>query len=117
MKIAVIGSRTFNDYKLLAASLHLLGITDSAISNEIISGGARGADRLAENFAENLGIKCTVIKPDWGRYGKAAGIIRNQSIIDAADMVVAFWDGHSKGTKNSIDRAAEAKIPTLIVYF
>ena len=114
MKIAIIGSRTFNDYALLATSLSYFVFEDIS---EIISGGAKGADKLVEDYAENLGFKCTVFKPDWEKDGKVAGFIRNQKIIDACDILIAFWDGKSKGTKDSMNKAKIAKKPTFIIYF
>jgi len=116
MRIAVIGSRTFNDYELMATYLNMIRCAQ-ADEVEIISGGARGADHLAENYAANWGAALTVFKPDWDNLGKSAGFARNQTIIDACDMVVAFWDGKSKGTQDSINKAKIAKKPTLLVYF
>ncbi|MGK6352242.1 DUF2493 domain-containing protein [Parapedobacter sp. DT-150] len=72
MKTAIIGSRTFTDYEFLKEKLqHIEGIT------QIISGGAMGADRLAERYAAEYGIDIVLIKPDWKTYGKAAGLRRN----------------------------------------
>ncbi len=113
MKIGVVGSRTFTDYPLMCGVLHRF-LEDL---DEIISGGANGADTLAEAFADEEGIKCTVFKPNWELYGIAAGFLRNQQIVDACDILVAFWDGKSKGTKDSINKAKKAKKPTLVVYF
>ncbi|MEK0346434.1 MAG: SLOG family protein [Nitrosopumilus sp.] len=112
-KIAVVGSRDFTDYLLLAEILELF--FDKGF--EIISGGAEGADSLAENYATRKRLKCTVFKADWDVHGKSAGFIRNQLIVDAADIVVAFWDGVSKGTKDTLDKAHKARKITLIVYF
>lgn len=114
MEIAIIGSRNFANYSLLAECLNWFHLADIS---RIISGGAIGADSLAENYAENNGLECTVFRPDWNKDGKAAGFIRNQKIIDACDIVIAFWDGKSKGTKDSINKAKLAKKPTLIIYF
>ena len=99
MKLAIVGSRSFFDYQLLVETLQDLEIS------EIVSGGARGADSLAEKYAREKGIPVKVFKPDWNGLGKAAGFIRNKSIIDYADKVIAFWDGQSHGTKHSIDLA------------
>lgn len=112
MKIAIVGSRNFNDYPLLVNILNLFCLPD-----EIISGGAKGADTLADNYAENNGIKFTVFKADWNKYGKSAGFIRNRLIVNAADMVIAFWDGESRGTKDTIDKAIALKKLILIVRF
>ena len=91
MKIAVIGSRNISDVKI-----------ESYIPREcteIISGGAVGVDKCAAEFAESNSIKLTEILPDYKRYGRASPIVRNQEIVDAADVVIAFWDGSSKGTE------------------
>ena len=103
MKIAVIGSRSFSDFKLLEKVLSTHNIT------EIISGGARGADSLAEQYAKEHNIKTTVFLPDWNKYGKSAGFRRNSDIIEACDEVIAFWDGVSRGTLDSIMKASKLK--------
>lgn len=102
MKIAVIGSRNFKDYELMKITL------DEVRPQLIISGGARGADTLAEKYAKENGIPTLIFLADWNRYGKSAGYRRNVDIIANADCVVAFWDGVSKGTKHSIDLAYSA---------
>jgi len=99
MKVAVIGSRTFENYTKLESVLDQYDIS------EIISGGARGADSLAELYALNKNIPVKIFKADWSKYGKAAGFIRNKDIIDNCDIVIAFWDGKSKGTQHSINLA------------
>jgi hypothetical protein len=113
MKLAVIGSRGFNDYELL--KLHLNNVIQNNRVTHIVSGGALGADSLAERFAKENNIETLIFLPDWKTHGKAAGFIRNKDIVSNADMVVAFWDGKSKGTKHSIDLANKSKTPLLIV--
>ena len=103
MKYAVIGSRHYSDYSKLKSVLEKYDITS------IVSGGAKGTDQLAERYALEKSISIEVIKPDWNRYGKAAGIIRNKDIINHCDAVIAFWDGISKGTKSTIHFAENAK--------
>ncbi len=113
MKIAVIGSRNFNDYSLLK------NIMDK-YKNEcegIVSGGARGADKLAERYAEENQIPLKVFKPEWKRYGKGAGLIRNRTIVENADLIIAFWDGKSKGTKYTIDYAKKCGKKVEIICF
>lgn len=83
---------------------------------EIISGGAAGADTLGARWAKEHEVKLTVFRPDWNRHGKAAGFIRNEDIVAAADMVLAIWDGFSNGTANSLCIAKRLKKPTLIIY-
>lgn len=69
----------------------------------IVSGGAKGADSLAERYAQENGLEMVIYYPDWEKHGRAAGPIRNRLIVDEADAVVAFWDGKSRGTKSTID--------------
>ena len=102
MKYAVIGSRNLNNYAELEKELEKYDIS------EIVSGGAKGADQFAERYAYEKSIPIEIIKPDWARYGKGAGVIRNREIIDHCDAVIAFWDGESKGTKSSINFAEKA---------
>lgn len=115
MKLAVIGSRTFEDYSLLTRSVGM--ICDEKSNAEIISGGARGADSLGARYAKENGFKLTEFLPDWNKHGKAAGFIRNEEIVKNADFVLAFWDGLSRGTGNSLSIAKRLKKPTLIIYF
>lgn len=103
MKISIIGSRTFNDYDFLKQSiLENIAINDIDV---IVSGGAKGADKLGELFAEEFNKRTIIFLPDWEKYGKSAGFIRNADIIKNSDFVFAFWNGVSKGTLNSINTA------------
>jgi hypothetical protein len=96
MKLAIVGSRSFDDYDLVKQKLKGLDVT------EIVSGGAKGADSLAEQYAKENNIPIKIFKPDWSRFGRSAGMVRNKDIVDYSEKVIAFWDGESKGTKNSI---------------
>jgi len=70
----------------------------------------------AADEAQSLGMEVIEILPDWDLHGKSAGMIRNAEIVKQADEVVAFWDGSSKGTKNTIDRAeAAGKLSAVIL--
>lgn len=99
MKVAIIGSRGFDDYDLLKSKLaeHINEIEC------IISGGAKGADSLAEKFALDFNIPTKIFLPDWKVYGRSAGIVRNKEIVKEADLCFIFWDGKSKGTKSVIN--------------
>ena len=101
MKVAIIGSRSFNDYQRLCQVLN--PVKDKITL--IVSGGARGADELSERFAKDNNIKTLIFLPDWDKYGKKAGFLRNKDIVENSDIVIAFWDGVSPGTKSSIDYA------------
>lgn len=95
MKVAVIGSRELkvnNLEKYLPEEV-----------TEIVSGGARGIDTSAREYAIKNNIKLTEFLPQYEKYGIGAPLKRNIQIIDYADIVFAFWDGKSKGTKFVID--------------
>lgn len=115
--IAVVGSRTFTDRHRLYVALD--GLTQDYRKDNvlIISGGARGADSLAEDWANESGVEIQVFEAEWDLYGKRAGMIRNSKIIALADIVLAFWDGTSKGTLDSINKARSAGKRVLIEYF
>lgn len=114
MKLAIVGSRTFNDYDLF---LDFAQKYFRYEINTIISGGAKGADSLAKRFAKYWGFEYSEFLPNWNELGKSAGFRRNQQIVDECDVVLAFWDGKSKGTQDTINKAKKAKKPTFIIYF
>lgn len=74
----------------------------------VVSGGAPGVDQTAEWAAVAMGFSVFSFAPDWTRYGKSAGMIRNAKIVEHCDELVAFWDGASRGTAHSIDLARKA---------
>lgn len=102
MKIIIAGGRDFNDYAKLESSMFDCFDGDSV---HIISGNARGADRLGEAWARARNIPVTIMPAEWDKYGKSAGYRRNQDMAKKADAVIAFWDGASRGTKHMIDIA------------
>lgn len=104
--IAVVGSRDFTDYDKLS---NVLDAHIDPIHDSLISGGARGADSLAQKYAYDNNISIMIIPADWDKYGKAAGPIRNAEIVEKATFVIAFWDGWSRGTNSTINLAKEAK--------
>ena len=116
MRLAIVGSRTFNDYDLLLSTMSLFFEAHNQFGT-LISGGAKGADSLGEKWARYWGIEIVRYPPEWDKYGKAAGFFRNQQIVGSCDMVLAFWDGKSRGTADTIEKAKKAKKPTFIVYF
>ncbi|MBR4282426.1 MAG: hypothetical protein IKT35_01795 [Clostridia bacterium] len=95
MKVAIIGSRNlfFNDFKKYIPET----------TTEIVSGGAKGIDQCAKRYAINNGIKLTEFLPKYELYGRIAPLKRNIEIINYSDIVIAFWDGKSRGTKFVID--------------
>lgn len=94
MRVAIIGSRNIPEEAADLAQPHL-----PLSTSEIVSGGAAGVDTGAKALAERLGIPFKEFLPDYDAFGKRAPLIRNDRIIEYADMVIALWDGRSKGTQ------------------
>lgn len=110
-RIAIVGSRNFKYYSKVAAYFR----DNIEFGDVIISGGAAGIDTTAANIAQAAFMKTEIYLADWERYGKSAGAIRNQIIVNMADKIVAFWDGKSKGTKITIDMARRAGKPCEVI--
>lgn len=108
---AIVGSR---DYPEIEQVYTVLGEMVTP-HDTIVSGGARGVDFAAESWAGRNKVPCVVIEPDWKTYGRSAGMKRNTQIVEAADIVVAFWDGDSHGTKDSIDKALRMGKTLLVI--
>lgn len=115
IKLAIVGSRTFGDYHLLKKSIEKL--YGEFEIEEIISGGARGADLLGARYARENKIPLKEHRPDWDKHGKSAGFIRNKLIIRDCTHCIVFWDGISHGAKHDIDLCKEMKKPCEVVYF
>lgn len=116
INLAIIGSRQFvNEYYAFNKIIDII-VDNNLKVGRIISGGANGADTIAENFALQFDIPLTVYEPNWEKYGRYAGLKRNTQIVQRADYIIAFWDKKSKGTKDSISKAQKLKKPIFIVY-
>lgn len=113
MKTIIAGSRTIEDYDIIKKNIELAIIKGITIT-EIVSGHARGVDLMGERYAQENGIKLTIFKAKWVKYGRSAGMIRNQEMVDYADAMIAIYDGKSKGTKQAIKCAKKKGIPTII---
>lgn len=121
VNIIVAGSRDFNDYSLLEKCL--LEYIQDPQNTTIISGTAKGADRLGEEFALNHNIRLIRCPADWKRFGKAAGYKRNEemAILSKANeetgVLFAFWDGESRGTEHMISLAGRHGLEIHIINF
>lgn len=133
-KIAVVGSRIFNDYMYMqnVLDMEILELEPWKGQVELISGGAEGADTLAEVYAKNTDLIITVYPARWddldapgavikenhhGKYNALAGYARNQIIAEECDMVIGFWDGISKGTADVLRRARKLGKPVKVYGF
>ena len=103
MKVAVIGSRGITKVNLEDF------LPES--TTEIVSGGARGVDTCARKYATEHSLILTEFLPDYEHFGRGAPLRRNIEIIDYADLVLAFWDGKSRGTASLIACAKELNRP------
>lgn len=115
MKLIIAGSRSFSDYNLLKHKLdHLL---QNQTKIEIVSGTAKGADRLGERYAKEKGYQLTRFPADWQKHGKKAGYLRNEQMAKSATHAVIFWDGQSKGTNHMIKLAQTYQLNYRIIRF
>lgn len=118
IKLIVAGGRDFNDYEKLHQVLHQLAedtYKDYFVS--IVSGMAKGADALGYQFARQHNIQLYEFHADWNLYGKGAGFRRNGQMGVFADVLLAFWDGKSKGTKHMIDLMHALNKPVHIIRY
>lgn len=113
MKLAIIGSRDFTDYD---KARRVYKNFFEKFTTRIISGGAVGADRIGKKLAEEFKVEYIEFLPDWNGLGKLAGMCRNTKIINSCEMALVFWNGYSKGTKDSLDKLASQKKPVFIIY-
>lgn len=125
LRVIIAGSREFNDYELLKKSAIEIITKKTMLPDltRIVSGGARGADTLGERFANEMGLEITRFIPDWDGLGKRAGYVRNAEMAkfavedDNDGMLIAFWDGQSRGTKHMIDLANKYKLEVHVVNY
>lgn len=110
MKVAVIGTRRVPD----TITSHILSYLP-ANTTELVSGGAEGVDRAAEEIAASLSLPIRRFLPDYEKYGRRAPLMRNLEIIQYADEVLAFWDGASRGTMHSIAECIRLGKPVRVI--
>lgn len=108
-RVAIVGSREFPNLDQVREYVRTL-----PPDTIVISGGARGVDRTVEYEARRIGLEVEIWPANWNRYGKRAGFLRNQDIVNSADELIAFWDGQSRGTLHSVELARERGIPVRI---
>lgn len=114
MKLIVAGSRGIVDYDLVVQAIKAFEKEFGKVT-QIISGGAKGADRLGEKYANEHSLTLVKFLADWNKYGKRAGYLRNEEMAKNADACLCIWDGESKGTKHMIDIAERYGLTTGVI--
>ncbi len=110
MKVIIAGSRTITCPAIVSTA-----IADSGFEiTEVVSGGARGVDKVGERIARDFGIKVRRFPANWEMYGKAAGPMRNREMAKYADAAIVVWDGVSSGSKHMIDTAKKAGLKVFV---
>ena len=107
MRVAVVGSRGLKVE-------HLENYLPEGVT-EIVSGGARGVDTCAREYALSHRLKLTEFLPEYDKYGRSAPLKRNITIIENADLVLAFWDGISHGTAYTVATCIKEGVPVKII--
>lgn len=97
LRVAIIGSRECTGLTLEKVLENI-----PAEATSIISGGAIGVDTFAKKAAIALKLPFEEILPEYDLFGRSAPILRNKTIVERADMIIAFWDYQSRGTKNAL---------------
>ncbi len=117
MKLAIVGSRNFKDYERFCIEVEIALKEWDVTDIEIISGGADGADALAERYSREVLQREPVVFPaDWNKYGKSAGPKRNTQIVDACTHMIAFPSHYGKGTQDSVTKIQKAKKPHKVIF-
>ena len=107
MKLLIVGSRSITDFDLspyISAEVHT-----------IISGGAEGIDRLAEQYADGHRLSKYILRPSYSLYGRSAPLRRNEEMVRIADAVLIIWDGHSRGTQHTLRYAKKMNKPLILI--
>ena len=115
MKLGVSGYRGFKDYHQFYREMTSF-IEEHGKPDEIVSGGAKGADAMAERYAREENIPLLVYRPDWNKHGKKAGILRNGDIVTRSTHLIAFPSPHGKGTQDAIRRAKRQGKPCKTIW-
>jgi len=110
MKVIIAGSRSIDDYAVICEAIKNSGFEITSV----VSGGAVGVDSLGEVYATNNGLPLFQFFPNWSKWGRGAGFVRNKQMARFADALIAIWDGESRGTKHMIDIATEKGLKVFV---
>ena len=115
MKVIIAGGRYFEDYKQLCCFCDK--VLQNQINIEIVSGGARGTDSLGEKYAKKRNYGLKQFPAAWSKFGRSAGVIRNVEMANYAEVLIAFWDGKSRGTRSMINLAEKEGLKVYVYYY
>lgn len=117
-RLIIAGSRSFDDYEYLKESVdNFISLMLFVGDIEIVSGTARGADRLGERYAKEKGYILKKFPADWRTHGRSAGYRRNIQMAEYSDALCAFWDRESSGTKHMINVARGRNLRVMVFPF
>lgn len=111
MRVIIAGSRSIPDYAIVSRAIVESGFEIT----KVISGHARGVDRLGELWARKHKIPIQTFIPDWDRHGKIAGHLRNAEMAKVADALILIWDGMSHGSASMLRIAQEKKLKVFVL--
>lgn len=116
MRVIVAGSRTMTNFEYMTELLNQLFRQEPFAGKDItiVSGRAKGADLLGEQYADDHQLTKILFPANWAKHGRKAGFRRNEDMLTIANAVIAFWDGQSHGTQHMIEIAKEAGLPTFV---
>jgi len=101
LKCIIAGSRDITDYDLICQAIQTFGLKIT----EVVCGMARGVDLLGKRWADENKVPVKEFPADWNKYGRSAGMIRNEEMATYADALILVWDGKSRGSKNMLKMA------------
>lgn len=116
MILLICGSRVIRDPEWVASTLEAFFQTHPQF-NKVITGGASGIDRLAGEYCRGQQMRVEDILPDYERHGRRAPLVRDRDMVMIADYVLALWDGHSRGTRYTINQASRLNKQYTIRYY
>lgn len=115
IRLTIGGCRTFDNYEIFSK---FVGECIESINHHdriiILSGHCKGTDLMAEKYAAEKEYEIEIYPADWKKYGRSAGPKRNREMVEKSDVVVAFWDSNSRGTKSLIEYANKKNVTVFI---